>query len=263
MTIYKTPPINELVLDVQFQDVPLTTVDLVELRSLFFDAYPEYEEREPLRPELEAEAGGLNLTFNFTNLPPLRRQWFKNKESTQLFQLQPNRLIHNWRRLEGLPENNQSAYPRFNQVEAEFGKYLNLLNTYVESRHGAPLILNQWELSKFNLIELDDEWARSIYETFSCLGVPYAFDGVKVENAMYQTQNTLTHQGVPFGRLYVSLESVDRPQNRRAALLRITARGRPDDVTIRCSLEKINLSNDIINNVFNGLTTPEAQKKWQ
>ena len=262
MVIYKRPPINELVLDVQFQEVPLTTVDLIELRSLFVDTYPAYEEREPLRPELEAEAGGVNLSINLSHIPPLRRQWFKNKENTQLFQLQPNRLIHNWRRLEGEARQDEQSYPRFESVRDEFDKYLNLFNDYIKSKYNSPLILNQWELSKFNLIELEADWIKSIHDTFTCLGIPQSFEGVKQENIMYQAQNTLIHQDIPIGRLYVSLETIDRPKGERAVLLRITARGRPDDVTIKCSLEKINLSNDIINNVFNSLTTVEAQKKW-
>lgn len=261
MKEFSKPPINELVLDVQYQPIAtLDTLMLHEIRQLFIDGYPGYEEKEPLGEELEADAGSqVFFMLNAMGLP-LRRQWYINATDNQLFQFQHNRFVHNWRKLDA--PSPKEVYPRFESVQPEFSKYLNLINTYIETKTSKPLIMMQWEITKFNFIPLESSDISEVSDIFTFMGKLKGPGNLFQESVGLQGSSIIKKEDKPFGRLYVKMEVVRREKGRYAAILKLSARGRPDEASMKCCLEKINEANGIINNAFNELTTVGAKEKW-
>ncbi len=112
------PPVVEVACGVQFEGLEqLANSELWSIRGCRFRGLrstPQTEDHPPLaRVRLDASA-----TFGpqWSSLPPLRRVFFISPPGNFLIQLQPNRLLHNWRKVADGDE-----YPRF---DAAFEKFI-------------------------------------------------------------------------------------------------------------------------------------------
>ena len=258
----KYPPINELVLDVQFQPLQIPSADLADIRALFRDDYPIYSENLPLAEEIERYDAAHVFTFDLgPPMPPIRRQWYTNELNDKLFQFQPNRFIHNWRKL-NLSNTEDESYPRFGSVFPEFSKYLSKLNSYVSDKVGKGLALTQWEITKFNFIIFSEsEWWKDVSDifTFCCDCSNYA---ITTETMGFSKQSLLLNGSQPIGRLYQQFNVIDYENGRKAATFKLSARGSVESGAIEQALGKIQDANELINGAFKDATTQRARDKW-
>src|SRR6185369_17512255 len=112
---YARPPVNEVVIGLSFAKLRLNQVHIGLLWSTVRDRYPSQQDTVPTQTVLEAFDEPLNLEAVDLEELPLRRSWFIGKEPQWLLQIQENRLVHNWRRL-----NPTDVYPHFEECLARF-----------------------------------------------------------------------------------------------------------------------------------------------
>src|SRR5688572_8563699 len=96
---FSQPPINEVVLGVQFVTPgKYSQIFAGRVWSLFEKKYPHVEEQRPL--EQQFETFGLPAAQNkikFITGPTHDRFWFIDESKCELVQFQADRLHHNWR----------------------------------------------------------------------------------------------------------------------------------------------------------------------
>jgi uncharacterized protein (TIGR04255 family) len=83
-----------------------------------------------------------------------------SEDKHRLVQVQSDRFVYNWRKVEG-----QGRYPRLNDVLPEFWDRCQVFQTLLADRGLPPLSLNQCELSYFNIIDVQDE--ESFHQAFA------------------------------------------------------------------------------------------------
>jgi uncharacterized protein (TIGR04255 family) len=264
MIEFKTPPINELVLDIQFQPLKwLDTTALGDVREkLFKEAYPKYQEHPPLNDDIELNDGGRIFEFAVSpQLPPIRRQWYISADEERLFQFQQKRLIHNWRK-KNLSDNN---YPRFSLVFDEFKKYLLSLNNHSISNYREELVITQWEVTKFNLIPLHRAtWKSDLSWIFTFLNNVSLEGNIETESVDFGMKSFMkSDDGTRIASLYTTLNMMDLDPERRAAILKISAKGPPriDESTCAPCLGFMEDINKTIDKTFIALTTEKARKE--
>ncbi|MDE2074857.1 MAG: TIGR04255 family protein, partial [Alphaproteobacteria bacterium] len=127
---YKAPPLNEVVLGVQFnQPVGYQQIRAGEVWSLYKSNYPVVEEQPPLAPSFEMFGGRPTnvLQFQFATGATHDRFWFLSESRDELIQFQADRLLHNWRKV----GDGTNPYPRFERMIDKFRAELRTLETYL------------------------------------------------------------------------------------------------------------------------------------
>src|SRR5258708_1658 len=84
----------------------------------------------PPPPQFETFGGpaqpGVQFDIGFGLRHP--RFWFLNKEGTELLQFQADKLIHNWRQVDGQPG---AEYPRYETIVGRFSEEVTALAGYM------------------------------------------------------------------------------------------------------------------------------------
>jgi uncharacterized protein (TIGR04255 family) len=114
---YERPPIDEVVLGVQFHRMlgfSQAHVGLIwnEIR----DRYPRTEDQPPIVQLAPGQLPMLPITLGGSGL---FRVWMISGDDTRVLQVQNDRILHNWRR------RGAAKYPRFEQLVKEFTEQFN------------------------------------------------------------------------------------------------------------------------------------------
>ena len=101
---FANPPLAEVALSVQFEPLEqLRTAQIGLLWGEFRQRFPVTEEHAPLDSVIErfgvSRTSVLEPRLQMLETPPVPRVWFLNEAGTELIQVQQERFIHNWRRL--------------------------------------------------------------------------------------------------------------------------------------------------------------------
>lgn len=264
---FSAPPVVEVVLSIQFERLAaFRTPQIGLLWAEVRDRFPKFEEHPPLDPVFEKFEPGapvkIGLQIETCDVPPLPRIWFLNEDGSHLLQVQPDRLIHNWREA-GLGY----AYPRYERLRKAFAEEIRLFENFIERERLGELVVNQCELTYVNHIEPGEAWQRhgelsEIFQNWSELRnrsfLPEPEDvGV---NARYVMR---TLQGVPFGRLHAKMQAAWRISDKRPIyVLNLTARGLPQDSGAEGALTFLDTAREWIVKGFADLTKPRMHRTW-
>jgi uncharacterized protein (TIGR04255 family) len=144
---FTNPPIVEVALSVQFAPPPgYHEVYAREVWAIFEKSYPDLEEKPPLQPSFEVFGGPemprLQVNFGISSRPIRNRHWFLAQDKKELIQFQPDKFIHNWRKVSN--ENNE--YPRFEYIVEKFADELTRLDRYFQDKGWGPIVPNQCEV---------------------------------------------------------------------------------------------------------------------
>lgn len=259
---YDAPPVNEVVIGVQFDT--LTKFTAVH-PGLFWQEirndYPKISVQPPLGSvfELFEDEKPKKIKSGLTQIPPLPRCWFLDESENQLVQLQADRFIHNWKKVTGKEE-----YPHYESVQAEFVKLWNLFLEFTKKEELGNIAVNQWELTYVNYIFKGDEWASmdDLQNLFSCwAGRPSESCLPIPENIGIEVTYAFPDK---FGRLHISLNpAFKKPEDTPIIRLNLTARGRleqSDNSSISASFD---LGHEWIVNGFTDFTTSKAHEIWK
>lgn len=257
LPVFGAPPLAELVLGVQFDELgSYTSVNAKDIRELFEREFPIIDEQPRLQPQFEAFGGvpfSTGVQFQFGNKPVTNRLWFVNEVGDKLLQFQSDRFLVNWRK------NGASAeYPRFESMLETFQEKLSVLEEFFQSRFGHRLSINQAEISYINLVPVEqfseaEQWFsvwRGSYPKTDSLDIN--FNQVVDDEA-----------GKPQARLFHRILSVFAMDGSTAFQLELTFRGKPVDGNFQSASSFVKRGREVIAQRFWEMTTDEAHRKWE
>jgi len=257
---YRNPPLNEVVLGVQFAPAQgYQQIRAREVWELYRADFPFVEEQPPLPPTFETfglPAQGNPFSFGIVAGAMHDRFWFLSKSRDEVIQFQQDRLLHNWRK--GGDGNN--SYPRFEKIIVNFEAELQLLEKYFNGLAVQNIKCNQAEISYTNHIPLDREGAPSKADDW--LRILNFGDGAPDDISMVARRALLGSDGAPYGRIICEANTSLNPKGGRILVLALTVRGAPSEPSISSALDFLIKGRDVIVEEFTSITTDSAHGLW-
>lgn len=254
---FKAPPLNEVVLGVQFNS-PIGYQQILagEVWGLFRNAFPETSEMAPLMPAFETfglpSAGMPQFRFLESGIEH-NRYWFLTEKGDELLQFQQDRFLHNWRKV----GDSTNEYPRFESMINRFSQELNKLEEFANNLSPQALIINQCEVTYINHVSGSSLKAA---EWFNFLD----FDDNEPEDfAVAFRERILDTDGNPQGRLICDVKVAYRQDYSKIYVMNLTARGTPSKPDIDSALDFLKAGRELIVTRFTELTTQVAHKAWE
>lgn len=263
---FKSPPINEVVLNVQYDAIEkfnITTYGLIWEK--FKSDFPNVEQQMPLEPQFEKIGGrhapGDFLRFKIGQISmPLPRAWFISGNNQEIIQIQPDRFIMNWRRING------DAYPRYDgHMRDGFLKNLELLDNFYQENGLGKLQPNQCEISYINHIDVSGTH-ENLSKIFTGWSNQYdLFDIADIEHIDLNINHIIKNEAGEFlGRLNIRImpafkETDDSP----IFLMELTVRGRPLGNDLKDVINFMDLGREKIVRAFTKITTSEMHDIWE
>ncbi|MGP1394802.1 MAG: TIGR04255 family protein [Inquilinaceae bacterium] len=254
---FTDPPLDEVVLGVQFAPVPgYASVHSMKVWDLFKAEFLKVQEWPVLEPQFET-FGGVNvqagLRIQVGASPVGSRLWFLSDDENHLIQFQPDRFITNWRR-----EPNTKPYPRFEGLAEAFEVNLRKLADHLESDFGYRVNINQAEVAYINIIPVKNfSEAGDWFELWN--------GGAFEVEALNTSFNEVIRgaDGKPFARLSHQIQSVLAADGKQPAFrLSLTFKGKPAGSDIESAMAFLVTGRDAVVTRFGEITTKEAQTKW-
>ena len=251
---FERPPVAEVALAIHFaEDSPRTTAQIGALWSkLLRDRYPLSQDQPLAPPQLEdftnSTDGAPMFASLFIGSPVGSRSWFLTEDQTNLVQVQKDRIVLNWRRME------QDAYPRYPALREELVRILGLLATEGSDFNFWPLVPTQVEVTYINQVSHEFlgrpilnsvrfEWP----EWFGVVGAPQ----------LQQVFASSSIDGCP-SRLYVSLGV----GNAGKLQLDLTCRSQVRAGELDQALALLDDAHDRIVHGFQEVISDEMRKEW-
>lgn len=258
---FERPPLNEVVLGVQFKPVlGYQQIRAGEVWSLFRNDFPIVREVPALPPSFEtfgpavAPLGQVNLQL--VAGASHDRFWFLSQNEEELIQFQQDRFLHNWRKV----GDQKNTYPRFENVIASFEQEISTLEDYFIGLSGQKLTITQSEISYINHIMPADQsvslaagdWIRFV-----------DFGESEPEDFSVNCRWTIrTAEGQPQGRLICEASTGISQTGQRIIALTLTARGAPLVANIPAALDFLKMGRELVVNRFAAITTDSAHQRW-
>ena len=266
---FERPPIDEVVISIQFGDVALRSVHIGLLWERFKAEYPNVEEQGPLSPTFETfgalQAAPPNLV-RLMQMPfdQMGRFWFISENQNELVQVQRDRFIHNWR-----ARRPEDQYPRYETLRTKFESEILKFEEFIRMNKLGSVQVNQCEVSYINVIGPVDKLSdptRDIDKIFTVWREAYSDKYLKRSersgfNSTFLMQDS--PESAPDGRLHASVTPSVRLSD-QAPVLRfiLTARGKPIDESLGAALDWIDKGRETVVRAFASITTKEMHKIW-
>lgn len=223
---FSNPPVIEVVYGIQFEPIgfrsPIIGLFWQSIRS----DYPMFQEMPVLEPAIETfglDTSNKQGEIQLLPGPPIPRLFFIDKTGHWVLQLQNDRLLHNWRKVDG-----EGIYPRFGEASKRFFDAWERLRLFCKKEQFSLPVMNQLELTYINHIPIAEnvdpfKEANTVFpdmrwrENHSFLPAP--------ETLVWKTSFVLPDRQ---GRLHVSLRhALRRKDNLPVLLFELTVRGMP------------------------------------
>lgn len=254
---FANPPLDEVVLGVQFAPVPAySAVDARDVWELFRAEFPKVQELPLLMPQFET-FGGANLQASFQfqlGAPPVgSRLWFLTNDENHLLQFQPDRFVTNWRK-RPIPQ----PYPRFEAIAEAFASNLSTLANHFASKFDYPIDINQAEVAYINIIPVEDfSHAGKWFSLWNDLVL-----NIEVLNASFN-EIIRDNIGNSHARLSHTIQSAFASDGTHKAFkLSFAFRGKPSGTDIPSAMQFLTQGREAIVMRFKKITTSEAHKVW-
>lgn len=262
---FEAPPLDEVALSVQFQPIQgLLTPHIGLLWEKYRSQFPITEQHQPLDPVIErfGHPGSPSLKFELSKSPPSPRCWFLNKDSTELIQVQQDRFVHNWRKI-----NESEEYPRYEHVREQFAEEMKTFCEFVRTESLGEVLPNQCEVTYINAISTEGNIHHGLAGTILApISLNYS-DGFlgEPENIRFSTQYVFNDEaGEPMGRLHVSLKPAFKVSDKSPIfILNMAARGTPRGNETKDILDFFDIGREWIVRGFASITTPDMHKYWR
>jgi uncharacterized protein (TIGR04255 family) len=262
---FENPPLNEVVFSVQFES---DVIDEVGILARFLgkveDRYPRLEKQPPVAPATETfdQPPQPAIQFQLLSGPPSHRYWFLSPDGTLIVQVQADRLMFNWRQVQGDEE-----YPRYETLCPEF---VRLLGLFVESLPDGVDAKPAWcELQYINPIPVAGDALGTHGQLARILNYlvrdPPREALPPVEDTQLQQRFRITgSDGSPSGRLYVTaVPGLRQSDMQPAYVLTLLARGKPDTEAVPDGVVGfLDRAHDLIVHGFVEVTTAEMHAEW-
>jgi uncharacterized protein (TIGR04255 family) len=197
--------------------------------------------------------------FELAN-PDINRFWFVADPATHLIQIQRDRFIINWRKVQGdeaYPRYDKEMRPRFEREWRHFKEFIN------EQKLGAIDVL-QCEITYVNDIIKGEGWdgMPQALELFAhWLGT--GSDGFLPPPETLNIAGSFLMPGER-GRFHFATQHVMRQIDQREAIqLRLVARGKPQSSDEHDIVDWLDFGREWIVRGFTDLTSPKAHEIWK
>ncbi len=252
---FERPPVNEVVLGMQFAAPELGVVHVGGLYKRLQANYSHIQQVPPLQVTFETFAPSPGpMALQISILPPFPRQWFIADDGERLIQFQADRLLANWRQQTG-----GGPYPRYSKVREVFLDALGAFEDLMQKDVQAAFSPNQCEVTYINQIDLTgpEEWGQPGRWLRLWNDEP---EGSEV--ARFSTQHLIKDEfGQPYARLTTTVEP-GQAADRSVLQLSLSVRGRPQTPDISGVLAFCDMGRERIVRRFASITTDAAHKVW-
>ncbi len=267
---FERPPLDEMVLSIQFADLPLKNVHAGLLWPRLRDQYPNVQEQAPVPPVFETYGALRAATSNAAEIRLLApdamiRYWFIAPDECQLLQFQQDRIIHNWR-----SRRTEDAYPRYEPLRERFESEIVIIQDFLRENNLGEIKCNQCEVSYLNAIgSLNDgqDPNLEIDKIFTVWCERFGGDGYLAHSERSRfSASFLLREGPstdPWGRLHVMVSpGIRKIDSAPVVRLHITARGKPHDESVGAALEWLDRGRVAVVRSFVSITTETMHKVW-
>ena len=258
---FQFAPVNEVALSVQFNAIAGLDAYLGAYWAANRSTFPSVQVLPPLLPVTEVFGNNLaraNRVGLRVVTEPIARYWLLRANATELVQVQYDRLIFNWRQVDGT-----ETYPRFPVIRDLFEQEWERFVAFLRAEKLPAPEVNQCEVTYVNHIDYGMDWQD--YSWLSGIVAPWsgatsgsflpAPEGVSIE-AHYRLPSNR-------GRLHISAEPVVRGRDSKEVLqITLTARGAPASGSTSDVLEWMDLGRHWVVNGFVDFTTSRMHKAW-
>jgi len=261
---YENPPLIEVVCGVLFRPIKgLLAPHLGLLWQKYSPPYSGCQEVAPLAPlreQLEGE-GAKPAELEFGEVPPLPRVWFVHEKGRGVIQVQRDRFLHNWRKLDPADE-----YPRYHNVIGLFRGHLETLEGFLAEKGLGEISPLQYEMTYINLIPVGEGWT-SLADIGAVL--PDLSWRSNADRFLPSFEGCGYHAGFLLpnraGRLHVVLRTGRAKQDGRPVLqLELTTRGMGADTSRAVMWNWFDLAHEWIVRGFTDLTGGGFQQQvWK
>jgi len=255
LPVYENPPVNEVVCGILFARLDeLLTPYLGLLWEKYKPAYSKCQEVAPLMPIIENLGQGEPQEVDMLPLP---RIWFVHDNNRNIIQIQRDRFLHNWRKIQS-----NDKYPRYENIIKDFRDHLSTFTEFLKENNLGTLTPLQYELTYINHILQEEGWEtitdiEKIFPNFSWQKGRNSFLTIP-ETINWQTSFALPELT---GRLHSKLQSaIRRDDGRPAILFELTARGIGSYTTLVTMWSWFELAHEWVVRGFTDLTDPQVQK---
>jgi len=258
---FENPPVIETVLGVQFD--PLEKFGVPHI-GLYFarirDNYPEYKIHPPIEQVRERFDTKLmpQPTVGIGFGAPEVRCWFIDKSKNMLIQIQKDRFLQNWRKLQGT-----DVYPHYVNLKPKFKAEWLRYCAFLDDEGIERPKVNQCEVTYINHIEIGTE-CKSFGEVDKI--VNFWSQESKTFLPLAEKVNANIQYVLPgkAGRLHISLQpGIRKADATEIYQLQLTARGAPHSSEIEDILAWFDLGREWIVKGFADLTTEKMHKVWR
>lgn len=262
---FGAPPVVEVAFSLQFDALPRFTAPYIGLLwQKFRDQLPEIEEHAPLEEVFEqfGPPAPTRLDVKIEDRPPVPRVWFMNRDKTELIQVQQNRFVRNWRKLQ-----TNKPYPRYELIKEAFEKEVGMLTSFLAEHDLGGLVLNQCELTYVNHIEPTVCWSShsEAPAVFSILRSPEAAaSDPTAEDYAFRVRHLIRGEdGRPAGRISALMSPAWKALDRTPIFIfNLIARGAPTSNDLGAAMEFFDLGRLWIVKQFADMTTKEMHHAW-
>jgi uncharacterized protein (TIGR04255 family) len=263
---FRKPSLAETVLSLQLEPIGgLTTAHVGLLWQRFREQLPFIEEHAPLPPVFEkfGPPSPASVEVTIEEKPPVPRVWFLNEPKAELIQVQADRFIHNWRKMEGM-----EPYPRYEPIRDKFRGEVAILAQFLKDERLGTLAVNQCEVTYVNHIEPSGVWERHGQLEMALRNwsrLPAGAFLPEPEDGGVRLRFVIPSEaGEPIGRLHVAMQPAwKKADNSPILSMNLTARGAPIGEGIEGAFAFFDLGRRWIVKGFADLTTPDMHRVWE
>jgi uncharacterized protein (TIGR04255 family) len=263
---FERPPINEVVLSIQFASLTgFRNIHVGILWQQFAQRYPSVEEYPPIPAAFETFGVPPPVAelpqFTFVTHSPMR-YWFITADGNELLQVQPDRLVHNWRQ-----QKPDDEYPRYEPLRERFESEVLEVQKFLEQGKLGQIKVNQCEVTYINQIgpETIEQPEEHLDKIFTIWANEYTGDYLdRFERAQFTASYLIRGpEGEPVGRLHAAAQpAVRRSTSARVLQFTLTARGKPKEESIDSALRWLDDGHVAVVRAFAALTRPEMHSRW-
>lgn len=259
---FKCPPVVEVALGLQFSE-PITS----DARTLgrfwptIQEEYPRLEQQPALPPQAEEFGSPQAPTFEFISAPPPPRHWFLNPAGDWLIQIQPDRIMFNWRKTR-----DDAEYPRYAELRPQLRAHVDGLLALPDGPDAKGVTPTWVEVTYVNqvLARPGEELPRLADILNIVVDPPEGAVVPPLEHTTLIQQYFVKDDETPVGRLHLTAQPGVRNVD-QVPLYTITlvVRLRPAEPTLDEAFTALDRGRAILVQAFRDVTKPSMHEQWE
>jgi len=259
---FKNAPVIETVLSIQFAPLSKLTIPYLGLYwERIRTEFKRFEPKPPIQHIIEEFGPGPHplgppLALQLVATPEVRC-WFIEEKGNYFIQLQQDRLLYNWQRVQ-----QNDVYPRYEKIRAKFYQEWKRFCSFLEDENIGTPEVDQCEVTYVNHIPYGVGWSTfgELHKVVSYWSGRSSGNFLPDPNKVNLNIRYLMPENK--GRLYISLQPVITRDAVEVLQLNLTARGAPTSSKTDDVFRWLDLGRQWVVEGFTDFTSKEMHKIW-